>query len=307
MLGYCARRVRRIWYRLTVKPAPTPKAAELAIKCREINPADLDAVIDLLTRGFWRQPRSYWVQVLNQLTLHDTPEGFPKYGNLLENNGKIIGVLLLIFANRTINGVSSVWCSGSSYYVEPQFRTYAFLLLRRSHRYKGVTYLDLTASPHRWPAMQAEGYQRIAEGIYMCLPALCKSPSGVQVRKARVDEPVEEQALLATHARYPRCISLVCEHRGALHPFVFGVRQRRGVPFAYLIYSRDQAEFVQFAGAIGRFFLKRGIGLVALDTDGPILHMPGWFTTFTPRWWNGGCRPRLGDLAYTEIPMFGGI
>jgi hypothetical protein len=207
--------------------------------------------------------------------------------------------------------VTSVWCNETSYYVDPRFRPYAPVLVKRSHRHKDVTYLDLTASPHRWTTLELQGYKRLAQGVYVAVPAFCRSTGEVQVRMVTdaCDEGLEppEIELLRTHGNYGGCISVVCEHKGTAHPFVFATRRRYGVPFAYLIYSRDQTDFVRFAGPLGRFLAKRGIPVVALDADAPITGVPGRLMDLLPKWWNGPVRPRLGDLAYTEIPMFGVI
>jgi hypothetical protein len=326
--NYVTRRVKRIWQRLFPKPIET---VTTPTRCRQITPDDLDAVINLLEKGFWRLSRDYWVGVIHELTTHATPEGYPKYGNLLENDGKVVGVLLLIFTKRVINGETSIWCCGSSFYIEPAFRAYAPFMIKRSHRYKGVTYLELTTLPSRLPTIERDGYRRIAKAAYMSLPILCRPTPGVCVHKVtKSDQPVPDDAvwfairqgakwtgrllalepselqLLTTHARYKGCVAVVCEHDGMAHPFVFVLRRRRGLPFAYLIYRREHTEYAQFAGALGRFFAKRGIFMVALDVNDRIA-VPGWFTNLRARWWNGPEHPPVGDLAYTEIPMFGSI
>lgn len=308
IVDYLARRVMRV-ARTFAKPLPMP--AVLSIRCREITPADLEGVIDLLTIGFWRLPRNHWVKVFDRLMRHQTPEGFPKYGYLLENNGVVVGVLLLIFTARAVNGLGSIWCNESSYYVDPRFRPYAPVLVKRSHRFKNVTYLDLTASAHRRRTMEVHGYKRLAQGMYVAMPAFSRSTAGVRVRMITGTykeylTPFEIE-LVDTHVAYGGCISMVCEHQGIAHPFVFVVRHRYGLPFAYLIYSRDQTDFERFAGPLGRFLMRRGIPLVALDADSPLAGVPGKLMELLPKFWNGPMRPRLGDLAYTEIPMFGVI
>ncbi len=137
--------------------APPPLPAVLALRCREITPSDLEGVIDLLTVGFGRRPREFWANVVDRLTHHHTPAGFPKYGFMLENDDVPVGVLLLIFTERTIDGVATIWCGESSYYVDPRFRPYASIMVKRSHRYKDVTYLNLTTSSARSSTMEVQG------------------------------------------------------------------------------------------------------------------------------------------------------
>jgi hypothetical protein len=309
MIGWAWRRAKRVWHKIHLTPVEMP--AVLSVRVREIEPSDLNGIIDLLTAGFWRYPRRHWAGIMQRLSMHQTPEGFPKYGYMLENDGTPVGVLLMIFSARTIDGVTRVWGNESSYYVEPHFRFYASLLVKRAHRHKDVTYLDLTPSSHRWTTLDSQGYKRLAKGVYASIPILCWPISGVKTRVVTDTchdvrlEPFELDLLVA-HAGYG-CISVVCENKGSVHPFVFVVRRRYGLPYAYLIYSRDQADFIRFGGTLGRFLAKkRGIAVAVLDTDGPIA-VPGRLLQLKPKYWHGSERPRLGDLAYTEIPMFGVI
>jgi hypothetical protein len=307
-MDYWRRRARRLLAKMA--PAP-PLPANVSLRCREIMPSDLEGVTDLLTTGFWQVPRDHWVNAFRRLSTHQTPQGFPKYGYMLENDGIPVGVLITIFTARIVDGATSVWCNGSSYYVEPAFRYSASVLISRSHRFKDVTYLDVAPSPRRWPMLDAQGFKRLAKGVYVAIPALCRSASGVQVRVVAgscLDKRLEpfEADLLVAHASYG-CVSMICEHQGTVYPFVFVVRRRYGVRFAYLIYSRNQTDFVRLAGAVGRFFAGRRILVVALDADGPISGLPGKHRDILPKYWRGRERPRLGDLAYTEIAMFGVI
>jgi hypothetical protein len=288
-----------------------PRTASTAVRCREITAADLDGVIDLLTVGFHRHRRVFWATVIDRLTQHHTPAGFPKYGFMLESDGVPVGVLLLIYTKRTIDGVGTIWCNESSHYVDPRFRPFASVLVKRLRRYKDVTYLNVTTAAHRASILEVQGYKRLAQGVYLAVPLLswprCKAR--VYPMATAFSERLEafDSELLTKHASYGGCISLVCEHEGRLYPFVFAIRRKYCLPFAYLIYSKNQRDFAKFAAPIGRYLAKRGIPLAALDADRPLAGIPGRMTKLRPKFWNGPMHPRLGDLAYTEIPMFGVI
>jgi hypothetical protein len=62
-----------------MRPSPIPK-----VRSRQINDADIDGVVDLLTRGFPLRTRGYWQRALKKLSLHQTPAEMPKFGYLLE-------------------------------------------------------------------------------------------------------------------------------------------------------------------------------------------------------------------------------
>jgi len=52
--------------------------------------------------------------------------------------------------------------------------------------------------------------------------------------------------------------------------------------------------------------MLRGRPLLLIDANGQIPGLVGkYFDQTMPRYFRGPTRPRLGDLAYTEIAMFG--
>src|SRR4029077_10506341 len=118
-------------------------------------------------------------------------------------------------------------------------------------------------------------------------------------------EPFERD-LLIEHAGYG-CISFLCETRERAHPFVFRPRLVKSVvPCAQLIYCRDVADVVRFAGPIGRFLALRGRPFVVIDANGPIDGLLGRYVDATmPKFVRGPTDPRLGDLADTETALFG--
>ena len=66
---------------------------------REIADADIDPVVNLLTRGF-RSPRRYWEAGLGRLRTRSVPPNMPRYGYVLEADGNPVGVILSISSLR---------------------------------------------------------------------------------------------------------------------------------------------------------------------------------------------------------------
>ena len=233
----------------------------------------------------------------------------PRYGYLLENNGTPVGAILLIFAQTP--GGGEVRANVSSWYVDPPFRGYAQLLVSQALKLKTVTYLNVSAAPHTWPIVQAQGYQRYSRGVFVALPALARSGEAGTRLVAADDTPGApyapfEQELLREHARYG-CVSLWCVTPARAFPFVFRPRVVKGfIPCAQLIYCGDVADVVRFAGPIGRYFALRGRPFVVIDANGPIAGLTGrYFDETMPKYFRGPAQPRLGDLAYTETALFG--
>jgi hypothetical protein len=286
------------------QPTAAPK-----IRCRRIGDGDLDTLADLLKRGFGRRrSRTFWRHVLTCLQVRTVPAEMPRYGYVLENDGAPVGVILLIFARTP--GSGAVRANVSSWYVEPAFRGYAPLLAAQALKLKTVTYLNISAVRHTWPILQAQGYERYSSGVFVALPALQRATERVQVLAADQppDAPYEpfEPELLSEHAAYG-CESFWCVTPERAFPFVFRPRIVKAViPCAQLIYCRDVADVVRFAGPIGRYLALRGRPFVVIDANGPIAGLTGrYFDATMSQFFRGPARPRLGDLAYTETALFG--
>src|SRR5258708_21795970 len=103
-------------------------------RCREISETDLDAVAEILTRGFAGRPRDYWMQGLRRQAAREVPDGYPRFGYMLDNDGRPVGVLLLLYTSRVNRGETAIQSNPSSSYVAPAFRHYAPLLTNIPHR-----------------------------------------------------------------------------------------------------------------------------------------------------------------------------
>ncbi len=319
---------------------PTPLSG---IRCHAIAETDIDAIVDLLTTGFGEEPRDawsrarrfwrfhrrngsggfsavvrlhlngpgrrsrqFWIEAFRRLAEHPTPPGFPKYGYCLESGGKPVGVLLTIYSTVVANGVPTIRCNVSSWYVAPPYRSYGAALVSAALRRKHITYINVTPSPLTWGILEAQGYRRYCEGVFISIPVLRAPTTECEVAPASPPlhpgddlSPFETELLLA-HARHG-CLSVIGKTAEGRHPFVFALRSRFGmVPFAYLVYCRSLDSFVRFAPQLGRFLARRGFLLVAFDADGPVRGLVGTYAGNLPKYFKGADRPRLGDLAYSE-------
>jgi hypothetical protein len=282
------------------------------IRCRQIGEADIAAVAALLTRGFANRNRQFWLHALEQLKRRTPPQGLPKYGYLLESDGAVVGAILLICSSMQAGDTATSRCNLSSWYVEPAFRTYATLLVSHALRHKDVTYLNVSPAPHTRPIIEAQGFSRYCDGVFVAVPMLSGpfSGTGVKVLDARIAPAVGfdpfEQEVLLQHAAVG-CISVWCMTAEHAYPFVFRPRRIRGViPYAQMIYCHDLADFVRLAGPLGRYLALRGRPLVVVDANAPIPGLVGVFRRGSmPKYFRGPQRPRLGDLAYTEYALLG--
>ncbi len=293
---------------VNIMPAATPRF-------REIQESDVEAIADLLTRGFIHRSRDYWRLGLSRQGARPLPEGAPRYGYLMESDGKPVGCLLLIYSTKTIGGEAATCCNVSSWYVDPEFRNYAALLASMTQKRKDVTYFNVTPAIPTWPILEAQGFKTYCRGLYFSVPALSRSGRNARIETVTPDTasiaglPDGELAVLRRHAGYG-CLSLVCRTAQDVLPFVFfQLRKRRGViplPALQLGYCREISDFVECAGAIGRYLLWRGKPLVIFDANGPTDKLAGIYNEVRGRkYFKGPRQPRLGDLADTELAIFG--
>jgi hypothetical protein len=282
------------------------------VRCRQIEKADLDTIANLLVRGFPTSKKHHWINALQRLDDHPTPEGFPKYGYMLESEGAAAGVLLLIYTAVYNGGLSSVRCNVSSWYVDPEFRNFAPVLVTRAMKHQPATYLNVSPSPHTWPIIEAQGFSRFCTGTFVAIPALVPKLGGAKFRK--FDGSLHDTDrlsrydfdLLRDHRNYG-CLSLVCETRDGAYPLVLRRRNIKGhlLPAAQLIYCPAESALCHVAGPLGRYLLRRGIPLLLIGATGS-LPLPGkYFRDKWPMYYQGSDRPWAGDMAYTETALFG--
>jgi hypothetical protein len=286
------------------------------LRCREISEADLDAVADLLTRGFAGRSRDYWMQGLRRQASREVPNGYPRFGYMLDFNGMPVGVLLLLYTSKINGGATAIQCNLSSWYVEPAFRNYAPMMTKIAQRHNEVTYLNISPATWTWPIIEAQGFSSYCSGLFFSFPVLSRAAPGMTVETVTPDtKAIEglsgtEIELLIRHARYG-CLSLVCRAaNGSPFPFILlPVRIRRGwiaPPAMQLIYCRDVTEYVQCAGAIGRALTRHGKIAVLLDANGKVPGLVGVFSEARGRkYFKGSNPPRLADLTDTELVLYG--
>jgi hypothetical protein len=281
---------------------------------REISESDIEAVADLLTRGFARSEREFWMRGLRRQGTRAIPPGAPRYGYLLENEGAPVGCLLLIYSSKLQDGQIETFCNVSSWYVDPTFRHYAALLASMAQKRKDVTYFNVTPAPSTWPILEAQGFQCYSSGLFFSIPAVSLAGREMTIEmvtprtRSVAGLPDAELEILARHAGYG-CLSLVCHSAEGPIPFIFlHLRKRRGivpVPALKLGYCRSISDYVRCAAAIGRFVLWRGKPVVLLDANGAAAELAGFYSVRRRKYFKGPYRPRLGDLTDTELVIYG--
>jgi hypothetical protein len=283
------------------------------IRSRQIADTDVPQVVDLLTRGFGAdRSREFWKNVFACLSKRSVPVGFPRFGFIIESDGKPVGVLIMIFSTMREGNTIKTRCNVSSWYVEPEFRSYAPMLVSQALKYKQTTVFNVSAALHTRPMAEIQGYTLSSNGVFAAIPTLSRAPVARPIRvvdaHVQPDVPFDlyDRDLLLEHADYG-CTSLWCVTPERAHPFVFRTRRVKMIlACAQLVYCRSLDDFVSFARPIGLFLARRMQPLVLLDANDPVPGLVGkYYPGKWPKYFLGPDRPRLGDLAYTETSMFG--
>jgi hypothetical protein len=282
------------------------------VRQRQITESDLDAVASLLSRGFRLRPKGYWLRGLRRQAARPVPDGYPRFGYLLESGGRPVAVLLMIFSEIESGGRPIVRCNLSSWYAEPDYVGQATMMAGTVIRAKDVTYVNLSPAPHTQAIIERQGFRAFGHGMLLSVPWLSGSDERVRVHRVGEHLPpalasLPERDLLEAHAGYD-CTCLVVEAADGLHPFVFAPRRilKRLVPTTHLIYCRDFSEFVRFAGPLGRRLLLSGNPTVLVDVDEPVPGLVGRrIGQHQNKYYRGPNPPRPGEIPYTEGVIFG--
>jgi hypothetical protein len=289
------------------------ESASRGVVCRPIEERDIPAVLDCLTRGFPERARDYWTRGLAVMARRPPVADYPQFGHLLEAEGRVVGVMLQIVSTRDGAEGPAPRCNLSSWCVDKDYRGFAHALHARCISRREVLYVNISASPHTWPALTAVGYRRYAEGQFIFAPLLARGAANARVVEFAEDRPeaqalsLAERRLLADHAALG-CVALIGVKDGAATPLVF---QKRGIwrnliPCLHVIYCRDPSTLAVFSGALGRYFALRGRLFCVVDANGPVQGLTGrFFPGREPRHFKGAAAPQPCDLAYTELVVLG--
>jgi hypothetical protein len=273
---------------------------------REIGDADLPATCVLLAEGFPRRTFGYWQRALDILTHRPTVRDHSRYGYVLEVDGRLEGVLLLLTSK--IDGV--VRRNLSSWYVRPRQRIFATMMFAREIRAKETVYLNVSPSESTLPILKAFGFRPYTGGTLVIGTPSALEPCDAIVHPfvpgtaQRLDAAT--RAVAEAHLGYG-CAALVLEDAEGYMLALYRIKWlKRLVPAARFV-AGDPVRLVKAAGGLARFILRRGVPF--LLADAPLNYSPPSGVRLYPdreqRYLKGVVTPAPGDLRETEIALFG--
>lgn len=278
------------------------------MQIREIEAIDLPAVAALLKEGFPQRAPAYWDRALSVLESRSRVEGYPRYGFLLEVEGKSEGVMLLLSAR--VRG--SVRSNLSSWYVREAHRKYATFMFQRTIKTRGGVYLNLSPSKVALPIAEAFGFKPYTAGTLLIdarqtLSAGSGSKVGaLTANKLAALPKLEDRELVEHHLAFGCDGLLLQDEQGAMVALWRPKRLKRLVPAARFI-AGDPARLVAAAGPLMRALARRGVPLALIDAPHQFVPPPGVqaMPERERRYFKGAQPPAPGDLLETEIALFG--
>ncbi len=274
------------------------------MRIREITLDDLPTIASLLTEGFPSKSILYWQNALAILAERPSVGELPQFGLAIEVDGALQGVMLMIAQSTKENPL----CNLSSWYIRPDFRKYAVLLFQRSLRFKNVTYTDCSPASHVLPVIQKFGFVPYTGGTLLLDARIIFKPSQ---KITILDKAVASQSSFK-HVDISKHIDCGCrgfllsDANGRPTPVLYRVtRLKRLVPAAQFVFGSPKV-LLEHAPGLLRALLRDGVPIMLIDwPQGETPTVGKMMPRHNLRYYRGGTKPDAGDLANTEIGLFG--
>ncbi len=237
----------------------------------EIDKANERAAVALLTEGFPNVTQSTWRSYLERVRHHgDNVNAGVAPGYMMITDDTPTGVVLTPASQRPRDdGTCETIVNLSSWYVRPDQRWRAPLMMRRVLRLPASRITDLTPTPAVQVMLSALGLHPLNAGeTFVFLPCFV----GARFSGARVydydavgtDVRPWLRVLIERH-RPLGCVAAVLDTPGGCVTLLFKRRVRRGVPTLQLIFCDRNSALVANMGSIARYLLARGHLVLVMD------------------------------------------
>lgn len=235
-----------------------------------IDDTSAEAAIDLLAEGFPLRDRAFWAESVARIRAYGGNEaaGLP-LGFIMRDKGAPVGVVLVIGDVRPKpDGGVSKRVNFSAWYMQPQHRWKAPLMIRTVARLPVDLVTDLTASNEVQRILPTFGFKPINAGVAINLtPASALIPGPwASLRPLEGDAPGEAaiNAMLLKHRAFG-CQPLCLNAEGRTTPLMLKMSRWRRMKAARVVYCGDVALLHRCVGAISAFALKQGAMVLFLD------------------------------------------
>jgi hypothetical protein len=236
---------------------------------------NLDPALALLSRGMPERSRRFWETSFQRIVDagHNRALGVA-LGHYLLDREKPVGVLLTIASpidapSPENQGVINL----SSWYIEPEFRWRAPLMMRHVTRNPAFAYTSLTPIPSVTRLLEACGFKPRNCGtatIPTLHPRAAIGALGVVVDLDRMPAEVADALGPARVARMKQhaelgCVAMALRDGAQWHSLIFKPRRIRGLRGLRLIHCDSLSALDRQMGAVLRHLLTRGWLIVQTD------------------------------------------
>lgn len=283
------------------------------MKIRLITKDDLNAVLLLLCEGFPRRNHAYWAKALQHLDQRPEVAGYPKYGFLIEDQGAVQGVMLILTADLGPGFAGGLRSNLSSWYVRAPWRKFATFMLRAGLKAQGGCYTDLSPAPQVVQINAALGFAPYTGGSILldARSAVTGGGGDVTFWDGKTDAGLAAKlapglaAVARRHIGYG-CTAMLLATQEGTHLALYRIKRLKKVlPAARFVFG-DPALLVASAGPLMRALLMRGVPLAQIDAPVGLQPRAGRLMPSRDlRYATGGTPPLAGDLLETEIAVFG--
>lgn len=263
----------------------------------------LGEACELLAKGFPGRSKAYWEDALQRID--DLGEnralGLP-VGQIMRMDGRAHGVALTIASRRPSDTGLRVNLNFAAWYVEPDQRWRAPLMLRALTRTPCDVLTDLTPSQAVQALLPTFGFKPLTRGFVLDLAAIHKG-GGQIVDLDAASTPLGE--LLCAHERFGAKAVMLHTRDGAQLPLLYRVVKFRGVRTAHILYCGANHVLHDHMGALSKHLWRQAIGLVKLEA--PVDRNPprGWLRTGREiRFARGQVSPDITDYLGSELSLF---
>lgn len=221
----------------TPAAVPSVRTQSSDPQIREVSPGEVDGLGRFLRAGFGHIDERVWLGMFQYAWIAEKPN----LGLVIHAEGRIRGFLGTIYATRRVNGKTGLVCNLSSLYVEPDYRTWAPMLMAAAVRDESVSYTALTPGRNFLHIAKAMGFEPL-DRSRLFLPPLTNSltlrpgseiVSDPESVRSRLAEP--ERRIFDHHRPYD-CLQLAVQERSEATLLIAKRRVLRGVPVSELLY-----------------------------------------------------------------------
>lgn len=269
-----------------------------------IDDSNVGRAIDLLTHGFAGSKRSFWEGAVARIHSYGENAALDlPIGQLLWDQDRPVGVALTIASRRPqADGSVRTHVNFAGWYIEPEARWRAPVMLRALTRVPCDVLTDLTPAPAVCAMLPAFGFRQITAGVSLNLVGLGAGAAGaVERADGARGGPVYD--MLAAHAPFGAIPAVLRGADGVETPLLFKVTRWRNIPTARVLYCGANTHMLAHLGAVAGFLRRQGAVLFKLDAPFGA-RAPGWFRPGREiKFVRGEISPDTIDFAGSELAL----